>query len=98
MSEEMIKSIAIRIVGRIAPEAPLDKIEPNRRFRDQFEFDSVDFLTFVTELQKELNIRIPEMDYPNLASLKGCVDYLQSVIGHNEPATFQQPTGNERES
>jgi len=95
MSEEMIRGVLIRIMARIAPEAPLDVIEPNRRFRDQFDFDSVDFLNFAMELQKEFNIRIPETDYPNLATLKGCVEYLQPVIVHNKPATFEPPTVNE---
>ncbi len=83
MLEEMIKSVAIRVIGRIAPEAPLDEIDPNRRFRDQFEFDSVDFLNFVLGLQEELNVSISEIDYPNLATLRGCIGYLKSKIGES---------------
>ena len=76
MSEELVKSIVVRVIGRIAPEAPVDNVDPNLRFRDQFAFDSVDFLNFALALQEELKIQIPEYDYPQLATLKGCTDYL----------------------
>ena len=92
MSEDIIKTVTIRIIGRIAPEASLERIDPNRRFRDQFDFDSVDFLNFIMELQQEFNIRIPEIDYPNLGTLKGCIEYLQPVIGNNEPSAQQDQT------
>jgi acyl carrier protein len=81
MTEESIRRIAIRIIGSIAPEAPVDNLESGRRLRDQIDFDSVDFLNFALALQEELKIRIPEADYPKLATLDGCVDYLLSRIG-----------------
>jgi acyl carrier protein len=86
MPEEEIRSISIRIMGRIAPEAPLDNIDPGRRLRDQFDFDSVDFLNFVMELQEAFKIQIPEVDYPSLATLKGCIEYLRPRIGHERPS------------
>jgi acyl carrier protein len=45
-------------------------------FRDQLDIDSMDFLNFVIALHKELRIEIPEVDYPKLATLKGCVEHL----------------------
>ena len=81
MPEELIRSVALRIIGRIAPEASVEEIEPRRRLRDQLQFDSVDFLNFALALEKELNIRIPEFDYPMLGTLDGCIEYLRSRIG-----------------
>ncbi len=78
MSEEQIRSLVLKLLGRIAPEADLGGLHPDRRFRDQFEFDSVDFLNFALALQDELKIEIPEEDYPSLATLKGCINYLLS--------------------
>ncbi len=39
----------------------------------------MDFLNFVIGLHKELGVNIPEADYPKLATLDGCVEYLQSA-------------------
>jgi acyl carrier protein len=36
----------------------------------------MDFLNFVIALHKELNVDIPEADYPKYASLKGCIEQL----------------------
>ena len=78
MTEEQMRDIVLSIIGRIAPEADLGSIEPDRRFRDQFDFDSVDFLNFALGLQEELKIPIPENDFPLLATLNGCIGYLRS--------------------
>lgn len=64
----------------VAPEADLDTLDPDRRFRDQFEFDSVDFLNFALALQAQLNMSIPEEDYPSLATLNGCIGYLMPML------------------
>lgn len=59
-----------------APDADSATIDPAVNFRDQIEFDSVDYLKFALELEKRLAISIPEHDYPRLASLQSCLDYL----------------------
>lgn len=41
--------------------------------RDRLGIDSMDYLNFVIGLHKELNVEIPEADYPKLATLKGCI-------------------------
>lgn len=74
--EEAVKKAALEILGRIAPEADLHSLDPGRSFRDQFEFDSVDFLNFVLGLQEKFQLTIPERDYPRLATLNGCLEYL----------------------
>jgi acyl carrier protein len=48
------------------------------RFRDQFDFDSVDFMNFAIALQERLQVTIPEKDFPQLASLVGCIAYVKS--------------------
>lgn len=47
------------------------------RYRDQFEFDSMDFLHFVVALHKLTGVEIPESDYPRLETLASAVAYLQ---------------------
>jgi acyl carrier protein len=76
MTEEQIKRIALEQIGKIAPEADIANLDPAARLRDQFDFDSVDFINFAVALQSQLNVTISEADYPQLATLKGCVAYL----------------------
>lgn len=81
MEQEEIKAALLTTLTAVAPEAAMETLDPDLRFRDQFEFGSVDFLTFVTRLQDHFGIRIPETDCPRLASLSGCLAYLSSRIG-----------------
>lgn len=80
MRPEEINAAVLKTLGEVAPEANLETLRADVRFRDQFEFGSVDFLTFVTRLQESLGISIPESDCPQLASLNGCLTYLSSRI------------------
>lgn len=75
MQTVTIDRTVLALIGRIAPEAPVDSLDARRPFRDQFDFDSVDFLTFILTLEKETGLPIPELDYPRLSSLQGCRDY-----------------------
>jgi acyl carrier protein len=73
--------MALEVLRTIAPDADLAAIDPATSFRDQFEIDSVDYLNFVLALEQRLGIRIPELDYPRLSSLQGCVLYLEGRVG-----------------
>ncbi len=76
MTKDQIKEIVLRVLGQIAPEADLSQINPDLRIRDQLDIDSMDLLNWVIGLHKELKVDIPEADYPNLATLAGCIEYL----------------------
>ena len=76
MTKDEIRETVLRILGQIAPEADLSQIKTNLRIRDQLDIDSMDLLNFVIGLHKELGVDIPETDYPKLATLDGCIDYL----------------------
>lgn len=78
MTKDEIRQTVLRTLGQIAPEADFSQLKPNLRIRDQLDIDSMDLLNFVIGLHKEFKIEIPEADYPNLATLEGCVDYLAS--------------------
>lgn len=71
-----IATFVLQTISKIAPESNLENLNPDVRFRDQFEFDSVDFVNFVMQLQKAFKAKIPETDYPQLATLNGCIAYL----------------------
>ena len=79
MEEQSIRELVLRLLAGIVPEADLGTLEPEVRFRDQFEFDSIDCLKLVTGLEKELGITVSELDYPAFGTLAGCIRYLVSV-------------------
>ena len=81
MTAEDLRAVALDALKQVAPEADLSALDPARNFRDQLEIDSVDYLNFVLDLEQRLGIRIPELHYPRLSSLNGCVTYLSSVAG-----------------
>ncbi|MGA7795003.1 MAG: phosphopantetheine-binding protein [Candidatus Acidiferrales bacterium] len=76
MTKDQIRETVLRVLGQIAPEADLSQLKSDLRIRDQFDIDSMDLLNWVIGLHKELNVDIPEADYPRLATLDGCIDYL----------------------
>jgi acyl carrier protein len=76
MTRDEIKNTVLRILGGIAPEADLTQINPQISFREQLDIDSMDFLNFAIGLCKELGVEVSEADYPKVASLDGCVEYV----------------------
>lgn len=76
MTKDDVKKIVLDIIAEIAPDEDLSDVKPDVRLRDQLDLDSMDFLDIVMELRKQHGIEVPEEDYPQLASLDSCGDYL----------------------
>ena len=76
MTEEQVKQIVIDIINEIAPDEDTSNLKSEVNLRDQMDLDSMDFLDIVMELRKQYGIEVPEEDYPKLASLESCADYL----------------------
>ena len=76
MTLEEIKDVVLEIILEIDEDANVLDLKPDQALRDQLDLDSMDFLDIVMELRKRYKIQIPEADYPQLASLDSCVNYL----------------------
>jgi acyl carrier protein len=76
MTIDEIKNVILDIIQDIDDEADFDNLDPSEALRDQLDLDSMDFLDIVMELRKRYHIQIPEADYPQLATLESCVNYL----------------------
>jgi len=76
MTKEECKQVVLDIIAEIAPDEDVSDIKPDVRLRDQLDLDSMDFLDIVMELRKQHGIEVPEDDYPQLASLDSCAEYL----------------------
>jgi len=86
MGDQKVKDIILEIISIVAPDAELGGIKSDVRLRDQLELDSMDFLDIVMELRKRYKIEVPKEDYPRLASLDSCVEYLSPKFAAMAPA------------
>ena len=76
MTEDQVKQIVIDIINEIAPDEDTSDLKGAINLREQMDLDSMDFLDIVMELRKQHGIEVPEADYPELASLDSCANYL----------------------
>ena len=76
MQATEINAVIIDIINDIAPDEDTSDLKPDVRLRDQLDLDSMDFLDIVMELRKRYGVEVPEEDYPKLASLDSCTEYL----------------------
>lgn len=80
MNRTEIEQTVIEALTGVAPEVDPGSIDPDKSFRDQFEFDSMDYLTLMMDLNDKLGVHISEVDYPKLSSLSACVEYLEQSL------------------
>ena len=82
MNETDIRQLAARVLAGIAPEADLSGVGDDEDLREALDLDSMDFLNLVIGLHKASGHPIPESDYPQLFTLRGCLSYLGGSPGH----------------
>jgi acyl carrier protein len=76
MNAEEVKQVVIDIIADIAPDEDLAGLDDAKSLREQLDLDSMDFLDIVMELRKRHKVEVPQEDYPRLATLASCVEYL----------------------
>ena len=80
MTRDAIKELILEIIADIDEDADFEDLDPDKPLRDQLDLDSMDFLDIVMELRKRYQLQIPEQDYPQLATLTSCADYLEPLL------------------
>jgi acyl carrier protein len=80
MTRNDIKGLILEIIADIDEDAKFDGLLADQPLRDQLDLDSMDFLDIVMELRKRHQLQIPEEDYPQLATLDSCVNYLEPLL------------------
>ena len=73
MTEEEVRSIVLKSLKRIAPEANLTELLPSADIREALDIDSMDFNKFTLLLYEAVGIEIAERDYPEFFTVEGCV-------------------------
>lgn len=80
MTRDQVRAAVLRVLGDIAPEADLGALAGDVPLREQLDLDSMDLLNVAVGLHATLGVEIPEADYPKVATLDGCVAYLESRV------------------
>nr|MBF0221184.1 acyl carrier protein [Desulfobulbaceae bacterium] len=80
MTRDDISDVIIEIIQDIDEDADIKGLNPDEPLRDQLDLDSMDFLDIVMELRKRYKLQIPEEEYPELATLTSCVNYLEPKL------------------
>jgi acyl carrier protein len=80
MDREALARRVLELVTEIAPDVDAASVLPGVRFRDQFDFDSMDTLNLAIALHREFGIDVPEAEYSRLASLDQCVACIASRV------------------
>jgi acyl carrier protein len=78
---EEARRIVAAAVTTIVPDADVHGVGDDADLRHAFELDSLDFLSFVEVLSTASGVRIDEDDYPDLATLASCEQFLTSRSG-----------------
>ena len=60
----------------VAPEVDGATIADDVPLQEQLDLDSMDFLAFLEAVAQRTGVEVPEDDYAEVATLRGCVEYL----------------------
>lgn len=76
MTTSEVREKIINIIADIALDDDVSGIDDGVSLREQLDLDSMDFLDIVMELKKRHKVEVPQEDYPRLATMNSCVEYL----------------------
>ncbi|GAB4585583.1 acyl carrier protein [Nocardia sp. IFM 10818] len=76
LSREIADGMVRAALRGFAGEAELAALPVDEPLRPALDLDSLDFLTFVERLSAASGRRIEEDDYPRLATIGSCVEFL----------------------
>ena len=71
-----VRTKVLDIIADVALDEDLTGLKDDVALREQLDLDSMDFLDIVMELKKRHKIEVPQEDYPRLATMDSCVEYL----------------------
>ncbi len=82
MEQIEVRTAILNIIKDIAMDEDTSNLKDDVSLREQLDLDSMDFLDIVMELKKRYKIEVPQEDFPKLATLNSCVDYLAPKFLH----------------
>ena len=76
MTREDIRSAYVEELVRVAPDIDPGSVGDDDHIQEDLELDSMDVLNFVTALHERFGIDVPEVDYPNIATIRLATRYI----------------------
>jgi acyl carrier protein len=64
----------------VAPEVEPDTVAGDVPLQEQLDLDSMDFLAFLEAVAERTGVEVPEAAYAQVATLDGCVDFLDRQL------------------
>jgi acyl carrier protein len=80
LTPDQLKQIIFTVVGQIAPEADLQKLNPDEELQRALDIDSFDFLNVLIGINQEIGVEVPEADYGQVNTLNRLVSYLSQRL------------------
>lgn len=76
MNRQDVEPRVLQIFLGIAADVDAAVLKRDVPFRDQFDFDSMDTLSFAIGIHEAFGVEVPETEYRQLSTLAGAVDYV----------------------
>ena len=76
MKTAEIEVVLKEALRQIAPDMDIMTIDLDADLREELDIDSMDFLNLVTALSEQLQVTMPEIDYPYIMTYNAMVTYL----------------------
>lgn len=76
MTKDEVRAQVLQALAEVAPELDPARLRGDVPFREQLDLDSMDFLRFLVDVDRRLQVSIPEADYALLETLDDVVEYV----------------------
>jgi acyl carrier protein len=73
ITPDQLKQTIFTVIGQIAPEADLPRLNPDDDLQRALDIDSFDFLNVLIGLNQEIGVEVPEADYGQVNPLNRLV-------------------------
>lgn len=80
MTDEDIRTYFTEELTKIAPDIGAEEIADDDHLQDDLGLDSMDILNLVAALHQRFDVNIPELDYPQIATLRLATSYLHKKL------------------
>jgi acyl carrier protein len=80
MTDEL-RTTVLEALVEVAPEIDPAEVDGAAPLQEQFDLDSMDFLTFLEAVAARTGVEVREEDYAEVRTLDGCVAYVRDHAG-----------------
>jgi acyl carrier protein len=77
---DAVRAHVVDALLEVAPEIDAGAVAGDVPLQEQLDLDSMDFLTFLEALAERTGVEVPERDYDQVATIDGCVAYLDRQL------------------